>query len=675
MSRPATAEILLQVGGMTCKHCVAKVRTALEAVEGVESAEVDLASGTATVRGSASGAELVSAVEDTGKEATVMRAQVTMGPMEPREALPGTLPATSQHLILAAASPPTLAASSASVSRDEGNESTTAAFTFNIKGMTCASCTGRIESVVGGMGGVVSIDVNLLMETALVKIDTSSGVAASDVQERIDDLGFRCSDAITPVRSRGSSSATAVLSVQGMTCASCTGRIEGHFASFAGVEAADVQLLLEKAVIKYDPAVLSVADLIREIADLGFSAKDQSSELKSTTSGSIVVTGTSCCGTPIGRGEANCAACLDNIVSVLQQHAQMVTLDVATVTLNLSLDPQQTSLRTLAKLVSDLGFHAQMQTPTSKGDNTADGEDTEQNMWTRLFAVSLVFTLPVFLIAMVLPKFEGAKEFLMKPTLFEEDKGETGMDMDMDMDIGGGGGGGGIGLMDMDMSGPPLNVGELLCWAFTTPVQFIVGAPFYRRAFAALRHRSANMDVLVTLGTSVAYFYSVYIVLDRNAQGMHFFETSAMLITFLTLGRCLEARAKSKTTTAITALLELKPSEAILLTMDEETGLVSSETSIPAAELQPGDTVKVVPGAKIPADGVVQHGTSNVDEAMITGESVPVHKETGMEVIGGTVNGHGSLRKSVLCSSCDHQFVRLYVRLNCGCACDCQACE
>ena len=208
--------------------------------------------------------------------------------------------------------------------------------------------------------------------------------------------------------------------------------------------------------------------------------------------------------------------------------------------------------------------------------------------------------------------------------------------------------------MDMDMSGPPLNVGELLCWAFTTPVQFIVGAPFYRRAITALRHRSANMDVLVTLGTSVAYFYSVYIVLDRNVRRMHFFETSAMLITFLALGRCLEARAKSKTTTAITALLELKPSEAILLTMDEKTGLVISEEMIPAAELQPGDTVKIVPGAKIPADGVVQHGTSNVDEAMITGESIPVHKDTGMEVIGGTVNGHGSLRKSVLSSPCGH---------------------
>jgi len=207
-------------------------------------------------------------------------------------------------------------------------------------------------------------------------------------------------------------------------------------------------------------------------------------------------------------------------------------------------------------------------------------------------------------------------------------------------------------LMDMDdMAGmPPLNVGELLCWALTTPVQFIVGAPFYKRAYGALKHGSANMDVLVTLGTSVAYFYSVYIVLGRTAEistGMHFFETSAMLITFLTLGRTLEARAKSKTTTAITALLELKPSEAILLTIDEASGRVVEEETIPAEDLEPGDIVKVVPGSKMPADGVVVDGSSNVDEAMITGESVPVHKETGMEVIGGTVNGHGSLRVRV----------------------------
>ena len=521
---------------------------------------------------------------------------------------------------------------------------------FDIKGMTCASCSGRIETIVSGMSGVLCIEVNLLMETAAVKIDTTAGLSAVDIETRINHLGFRCSQ--TGVASRTRGSATAVLSVQGMTCASCTGRIESHLASFPGVETADVQLLIEKAVIKYNPAVLSVADLVSEVNGLGFSAKDLSSEAKSQSTSMIVISGTSCCGKPIGPGLPNCPFCLDSIVAALQeqQGALMVTMDAVAATMSMTLDPQQTSVRTLARMVSNMSprFQAQPESNSKKADaEDVDGdeesaEQSEQSRWMKLFVISMVFTLPVFAIAMVLPQFDGAKKILMKPTFFTAD---TVVSDHAQMASK-------TSLMDMDdMAGmPPLNVGELLCWALTTPVQFIVGAPFYKRAYGALKHGSANMDVLVTLGTSVAYFYSVYIVLGRTAEistGMHFFETSAMLITFLTLGRTLEARAKSKTTTAITALLELKPSEAILLTIDEASGRVVEEETIPAEDLEPGDIVKVVPGSKMPADGVVVDGSSNVDEAMITGESVPVHKETGMEVIGGTVNGHGSLRVRV----------------------------
>ena len=209
------------------------------------------------------------------------------------------------------------------------------------------------------------------------------------------------------------------------------------------------------------------------------------------------------------------------------------------------------------------------------------------------------------------------------------------------------------------MEGSPFNMGDLLSWALTTPVQFIVGARFYQRAWAALKHGTATMDVLVCLGTSVAYFYSIYIVLNKDAEAqMPFFETSAMLITFLTLGRLLEARAKRKTTHAVTALMELQPEDATLLTLDED-GKVTNETVIPAEELQPGDVVKVVPGSKVPADGFVVSGTSNVDEAMVTGESVPVTKQEGSDVIGGTVNGNGALRVRVTTAGNDTMLARI----------------
>lgn len=208
--------------------------------------------------------------------------------------------------------------------------------------------------------------------------------------------------------------------------------------------------------------------------------------------------------------------------------------------------------------------------------------------------------------------------------------------------------------------------GSLLCWMLTTPVQFYVGMTFYKRAFAALRHCSTTMDTLVALGTSVAYFYSMYIIFEQMyhpaESGHHFFETSAMLITFLTLGRTLEVRAKGKTSAAIEALMLLQPDEALLLTLDEATGEVVKEEAIAVGELELGDVVKVVPGGRVPLDGVVVHGSSSVDEAMVTGESMPVRKAPGADAIGGTQNCEGVLRVRVTHVGADTMLAKI-VRL------------
>lgn len=177
--------------------------------------------------------------------------------------------------------------------------------------------------------------------------------------------------------------------------------------------------------------------------------------------------------------------------------------------------------------------------------------------------------------------------------------------------------------------------------ALATPVQFYIGGPFYIGAFKAVRGRSANMDVLVAMGTSAAYFYSLYETVASIGGSMHrlelYYETSALLITFLLLGKLLEALAKGRSSRAISALIGLQAKTATVIRSGEE--LV-----VPVEAVVQGDIVVVKPGERIAVDGVVTEGSSSVDEAMLTGESIPVLKVEGDSVIGATVNGTGMLR-------------------------------
>lgn len=180
--------------------------------------------------------------------------------------------------------------------------------------------------------------------------------------------------------------------------------------------------------------------------------------------------------------------------------------------------------------------------------------------------------------------------------------------------------------------------------AVATPVQFYIGMPFYAGAYKALRNRSANMDVLVALGTSAAYFYSLYLTLDWAARGggAHhmpplYYETSAILITLVVMGKLFESLAKGRTSAAIYALMKLQAKTAVVLRGGEER-------TVPVEEVVPGDIVLVRPGDNIPVDGIVAEGESTVDESMLTGESLPVFKTAGDPVYGATINKNGALR-------------------------------
>ncbi|HDM36514.1 MAG TPA: heavy metal translocating P-type ATPase [Candidatus Syntrophoarchaeum butanivorans] len=177
---------------------------------------------------------------------------------------------------------------------------------------------------------------------------------------------------------------------------------------------------------------------------------------------------------------------------------------------------------------------------------------------------------------------------------------------------------------------------SLLLFILTTPVQFIAGYGFYKGAYGALKNRSADMNLLVALGTSAAYFYSTAATFFPDIVGREvYFETAALLITFILLGRYLEAVARGKTSGAVRKLLEIKPAFATVLRDGKEM-------AIPADEVMVGDVVRVRPGERIPADGVVIEGYSSVDESMIPGEPIPVEKRVGEEVIGGTINRTGT---------------------------------
>jgi Cu+-exporting ATPase len=177
-------------------------------------------------------------------------------------------------------------------------------------------------------------------------------------------------------------------------------------------------------------------------------------------------------------------------------------------------------------------------------------------------------------------------------------------------------------------------------FALATPVQFIIGRHFYVGAYKALRNKSANMDVLVTLGTSAAYFYSLYLSLVNSGQHGHqvelYYETSAVLITLIILGKLLEARAKGRSSEAIKKLMRLQAKTALVIRDGKEA-------QIAIEEVIAGDLVIVKPGEKIPVDGEVVEGSSSVDESMLTGESIPIEKHIGEQVIGATINKHGRL--------------------------------
>ncbi|MHB0866877.1 MAG: heavy metal translocating P-type ATPase [Thermoleophilia bacterium] len=369
------------------------------------------------------------------------------------------------------------------------------------------------------------------------------------------------------------------LPIGGMTCASCVERNEKALRLLPGVLRADVNFATEKATVEYDPGVVGVGGLVAAVEQVGYQVIVEKADL--------AVQGMTCA-TCVERVEKALAG-MDGVISA--------SVNFATERAMVAFVPGAVELDDLIRVVEQAGYQVlRPEAGTGPGDAEARLRLRSYRRLQLKVAVGALCSVPIFIGSM--------------PQWFGE-----------------------LGLLS----------NHYWLWALTTPVQFWVGWQFYKGAYAAARHLSTNMNTLVAVGSSAAYFFSVAGILfpgffEASGQEMPmYFDTAAIIITLILLGRMLETRAKGQTSDAIRKLIALAPKTARVMRDGQEA-------DVPVAEVVVRDMVVVRPGERIPVDGVVATGESSVDESMITGESMPVTKRPGDEVIGATINKLGSFR-------------------------------
>ena len=386
--------------------------------------------------------------------------------------------------------------------------------------------------------------------------------------------------------------------IEGMTCASCVSAVERSLNAMPGVLHCVVALLAQKGEINYDHNIVCAEEITKFINDLGFESSIIEDDADGFKSLELQIEG------------MTCVSCVHSIESTLLQKPGVISSSIAlAISLGkFSFNPDQIGVRDIIEHINDLGFSASIPSNDSSKVEALSHSKTIKR-WKTSFIISLIFGIPVFVVV------------ITYSILGEQ-------------------------------SGPyvvaGLSLQNLLLFILCTPVQIFGGRNFYISAYKSLKHRTTNMDVLIVMATSVAYIYSFFVLLLAIIQKpkmspMTFFETPPMLIVFISLGRWLEHIAKSKTSEALSKLLELQPSEAVLIKLSEDSKVVISQTPIDIDLVQRGDVLQVVPGKKIPVDGRVIDGSSMTDESLITGEAMPVLKKVGDLVIGGSINQNGNL--------------------------------
>ncbi|XP_057415885.1 copper-transporting ATPase RAN1-like [Lotus japonicus] len=483
---------------------------------------------------------------------------------------------------------------------DDGNTTNTKRIQVSISGMTCAACSNSVEAALNSVAGVSHASVALLQNRADVVFNPTL-VKEEDIKNAIEDAGFDAEILPEPAsvgsdKRGGAAVVVGQFTIGGMTCAACVNSVEGILNGLTGVNKAVVALATSLGEVEYDPNVISKEEIVGAIEDAGF----EGSFVQSSGQDQVVLG-------VVGLSSLVDARILEGVLGGMKGVRQF-RFDPLLNELDVVFDPEVTSSRALVDEIhagSNGMFMLHVRNPYAR---MASKDVSETSNMFRLFLSSLSLSIPLFFMGVVCPHIPLFYSLLLWRC--------------------------GPFLMD-----------DWLKWALVSLIQFVIGKRFYIAAFRALRNGSTNMDVLVALGTTASYVYSVCALLYGAATGFWsptYFETSAMLITFVLLGKYLECLAKGKTSDAIKKLVELTPATALLVVKDKG-GKPVEEREIDSLLIQPGDTLKVLPGTKVPADGTVTWGSSYVNESMVTGESIPVLKEVDASVIGGTINLHGVL--------------------------------
>ena len=379
-----------------------------------------------------------------------------------------------------------------------------------------------------------------------------------------------------------------VFSIDGMTCASCAQTVEKAAQNLPGVKTANVNLATEKMNIQFDSSALTEADIQKAVADAGYTA------ISNTVKKTFNIEGMTC---------ASCAQTIEKATQKLRG-VNLSSVNLATEKLVVEYDPGMVNLTDIIKAVMDSGYEAHEEVATA--DTVDQDKEKKQkeikSLWNR-FLISALFTAPLLYIAMghlvnaPLPDFINP---MMNPEAF-----------------------------------------AIVQLVLTLPV-VAVNSKIYRNGFKALSKGHPNMDSLISLGTSAAFLYGVFatVMIFRGEVAYAnelYYETAAVILALIVLGKYLETLTKGKTSEAIKKLMGLAPKTALVVRNGKE-----SEISID--EVVVGDIIVVRPGGKMPVDGVVIEGLTSVDESMLTGESIPVEKSVGDAIIGASINKNGTIR-------------------------------
>jgi P-type Cu+ transporter len=490
---------------------------------------------------------------------------------------------------------------------------------FPVEGMTCASCVSSVEKSLAKVEGVSDIRVNLVNET--VNVEVGDNVTEDALRKAVEKAGYKAgpiriqapatpaAKPSVPAQSpNGATGGTTTFDVSGMTCASCVRRVEKALEKVEGLSDINVNLATEKATVAYGPGV-SANQIEQAVTKAGY------------TPGTVELVPPAPAQPATGGGTTTfdvsgmtCAACVRRVEKALEKVEGIddVNVNLATEKATVSIGPEVTA-ETIREAVTKAGY--------------APGE--------------IVIESPATATAPSQPVAPGGLSDVEREAE-ERDRARDAHIADLKFkslfSLA-------IGVVMMVLMYVPLEMSELtlapLLLIPSTIVQFWAGREFYTATWAALKHGATNMNTLVAVGTSVAYGYSAFVTLwphlaERwGVPAYLYFESAVIIIALILMGRWMEARAKKSTGDAIRKLMDLRADTARVI----RDGV---EQDVPTESVIVGDLVRVRPGEKLPVDGVVTEGTSAVDESMLTGESMPVTKNAGDEVIGATINGTGS---------------------------------